>query len=80
MNTIKKEFVRYVGVGGVAFGADFSLFAALNLAGMVCFGRDVWQRHADVFALYFSTLGRLAPIQFTAQFLAFANVHKDSPL
>jgi hypothetical protein len=29
---------------------------------MLCFGRENWQRNADVFALYFATLGRFAPI------------------
>gem|GEM_PF-184630 len=32
------------------------------LAGMVCFGRKPWQRHADVFAIYFGPLGQFAPI------------------
>ena len=41
-------------------------WSAVNLAGMVCFGRESWQRHADVFALYFSSLGRMAPIKFNA--------------
>jgi putative flippase GtrA len=31
---VKREFVRYVGVGGIAFVADFALFAALTLAGL----------------------------------------------
>jgi hypothetical protein len=30
----------------------------INLAGMVCFGREVWQAHADFFAVYFSRLAR----------------------
>jgi hypothetical protein len=34
-----------------------------NLGGMVLFGRARWQAHADVFALVFSTLGRLAPLR-----------------
>jgi hypothetical protein len=37
-------------------------WSALTLAGMVCFGREVWQRNADVFAIYFATLGRFAPV------------------
>jgi len=31
---MKQEFVRYIGVGGVAFIADFALLAILSLAGM----------------------------------------------
>lgn len=43
--------------------ADMLLaWSALTLAGMVCFGREAWQRNADVFAIYFATLGRFAPI------------------
>ncbi len=37
-------------------------WSALTLTGMVCFGRAAWQRNADVFAVYFATLGRFAPI------------------
>jgi len=37
-------------------------WSAITLTGMVCFGRDTWQRNADVFAIYFGTLGRFAPI------------------
>ena len=38
----------------------------VNLAGMACFGREVWQGHADLFAVYFSKLARTfrpAPVQ-----------------
>ena len=41
-------------------------WSVFNWAGMACFGRRQWQEHADVFALYFSTLGRMAPIGFSA--------------
>ena len=37
-------------------------WSAVTLLGMICFGADTWQRNADVFALYFSTLGRFAPL------------------
>jgi hypothetical protein len=37
-------------------------WTALSLAGMALFGRESWQRHADMFAIYFTTLGRLAPL------------------
>ena len=37
-------------------------WSALTLTGMLCFGREIWQRNADVFAVYFATLGRFAPI------------------
>jgi hypothetical protein len=47
-------------------GCAALLWSVVNLAGMVCFGRDSWQRNADVFALYFSTLGHVAPIPICA--------------
>lgn len=34
MKTMKSEFVRYIGVGGVAFVADFTVLAILTFAGM----------------------------------------------
>jgi hypothetical protein len=36
-------------------------WSVLTLTGMVCFGRQRWQRHGDVFAIYFALLGRMAP-------------------
>jgi hypothetical protein len=33
-------------------------WSALTLAGMIVFGRETWQNNADVFAIYFATLGR----------------------
>ena len=42
--------------------ATVGLFwSAFTLAGMIVFGRDNWQRNADVFAVYFATLGRFSP-------------------
>lgn len=35
----------------------------LSLAGMAAFGRAAWQTHADVFAVVFATLSRLAPLR-----------------
>lgn len=34
MKAMKREFVRYIGVGGVAFVADFTVLAILTFAGM----------------------------------------------
>ena len=34
MKTMKREFLRYIGVGGVAFIADFTLLAILASAGL----------------------------------------------
>ncbi len=36
-------------------------WTGVTLLGMVCFGRESWQRHGDVFAIYFALLGRMAP-------------------
>jgi hypothetical protein len=36
-------------------------WSAVTLGGMVCFGRESWQQNADVFAIYFATIGRFAP-------------------
>lgn len=43
-----------------------SAWTLVTLAGMTCFGRATWQRHADVFAIYFDLLGRFAPIGASA--------------
>jgi hypothetical protein len=37
-------------------------WSAITLTGMVCFGGNTWRRNADVFAIYFGTLGRFAPV------------------
>ena len=37
-------------------------WSAVTLSGMILFGRDRWQQHADVFAVYFALLGRCAPV------------------
>lgn len=34
MKAMKSEFMRYIGVGGIAFIADFALLAILTLAGL----------------------------------------------
>lgn len=60
------EVVYPIATSPFKLGCAALVWSAFNLAGMACFGRDSWQRHADVFALYFSTLGRTAPIQFDA--------------
>lgn len=53
-------------------------WSLLNLAGMACFGREIWQGHADLFAVYFSRLAhtfRPSPVAldgvFTAGHIAF---------
>lgn len=44
-----------IGVAAIAW-------TVVTLAGMVIFGRETWQRQGDVFAIYFDTLGRFAPL------------------
>ena len=36
-------------------------WTATTLFGRIAFGRDAWECNADVFSIYFSTLGRFAP-------------------
>ena len=43
-------------------GCAMLIWSAITLTGMICFGREVWQRHSDVFAIYFAMLGRMAPL------------------
>ncbi len=38
------------------------IWSAVTSLGMICFGASTWQRNADVFAIYFATLGRFAPL------------------
>ncbi len=44
-------------------------WSAVTLLGMACFGAPAWCRNADVFALYFATLGRFAPVAAGAMIL-----------
>jgi hypothetical protein len=37
-------------------------WSAVTWLGMAAFGRVHWQRHGDVFAIYFALLGRMAPL------------------
>jgi hypothetical protein len=37
-------------------------WSAVTLTGMVCFGAETWRCNGDVFAIYFGTLARFAPI------------------
>jgi hypothetical protein len=44
-------------------GCAALLWTAFDLVGMILFGRVAWQAHADVFAVAFSTFGRMAPFR-----------------
>ena len=44
----------------VRIGYAAVAWTGVTLLGMVCFGRESWQRHGDVFAIYFAMLGRMA--------------------
>lgn len=61
------EVVYPIASSPVRLGYAALAWSAVSLAGMACFGRDTWQRHGDVFAVYFATLGRLAPVQCRRQ-------------
>ncbi len=41
------------------------VWSAVTLIGMAMFGVGAWRRNVDVFAIYFATLGRFAPIGVT---------------
>ena len=44
-------------------GCAAVLWTAVSLCGMGAFGRAKWQSNADMFALAFATLGRMAPLR-----------------
>ena len=44
-----------IGIAAIAW-------TVITIAGMVCFGIETWRKNADVFAIYFDTLGRFAPL------------------
>ena len=56
------EVVYPVAATPYRLGLTLLAWSAVTLTGMVCFGRKTWQRHVDVFAIYFNTLGRMAPL------------------
>ncbi len=58
------EVVYPIASSPARLGVVALAWSAVNLAGMACFGRESWQKHGDVFAIYFATLGRLAPVSF----------------
>jgi hypothetical protein len=41
-------------------------YTVLTLAGMYAFGRDVWLKHGEVFAVFFRVIGTLAPVEYIA--------------
>ncbi len=47
----------------VRLGLAMALWTAVDIAGMAAFGAATWQARADVFAVFFATLSRLAPVQ-----------------
>ncbi len=57
------EVVHPLASSPFRLGCAALLWTAFNLAGMAAFGRANWQAHADVFAVVFSTLGRMAPLR-----------------
>lgn len=44
-------------------GGAMALWSVVNVAGMSAFGAPAWQARADVFAIFFATLARLAPLR-----------------
>ncbi len=52
------EVIYPIAMSPIKLGCLAVAWSVINVTGMVCFGREVWQCHADVFAVYFATLGR----------------------
>jgi hypothetical protein len=50
------EVIYPVATSPARVGAMIAVWTVISLLGMAGFGREVWQRHADVFAIYFATL------------------------
>jgi hypothetical protein len=57
------EVVQPLASSPFRLGCAALLWTVVNGAGMAAFGRATWQAHADVFAVVFSTLGRMAPLR-----------------
>ncbi len=57
------EVVQPLASSPFKLGCAALLWTVVNGAGMAAFGRATWQAHADVFAVVFSTLGRMAPLR-----------------
>jgi hypothetical protein len=60
------EVVYPIATAPFKLGCAALIWTTVNIGGMVCFGREVWQRHADVFALYFASLAGMAPVRWNA--------------
>ncbi len=57
------EVVAPLATSTVKLGWAALAWTLFNIAGMVAFGRAVWQANADVFARVFATLSHLAPLR-----------------
>ncbi len=82
------EVVYPIAAAPYRLGCAALAWSAITLLGMLCFGRESWQRHGDVFAIYFDTLGRMAPlgaasrgggIVLRAPGAALITTHADTP-
>jgi hypothetical protein len=60
------ELVVPAARGGQALGLVLVGYTALTLVAMAQFGRDTWQRNGEVFSVWFTTIGRLAPLALAA--------------
>src|SRR5439155_8727448 len=41
-----------------------TLYTAITLGAVLAFGRAVWLRHGELFAVFFGVIGSLAPIEY----------------
>jgi hypothetical protein len=60
------EVIYPIAMSPFKLGCLAVAWSVINVTGMVCFGREVWQRHADLFAVYFATLGHRGVTQPSA--------------
>ena len=48
----------------LTLAAALVAYTAVTLAGILAFGRAVWLRYAEVFAVFFRVIGSLAPVEY----------------
>ena len=53
------------------------LWTGITIAGMVCFGQEVWLRNGDVFSIYFSLIGKFGIFSFNKNY-QYVNIQYPS--
>jgi hypothetical protein len=60
------ELVAFV-TGGRTLALILLAYTLFTLAGMALFGRTTWRRHVEVFSVWFTLLGRVAPYRLEGE-------------